>query len=104
LRFIAHGKRLGFSLKEIRELLELRIDTPSTNGCSFYRQARNDILDILVEESDRTKELRFASSPTIKINGGDLEDYQGDGIANTMRQLKRGYASRGWIGKGNSNG
>ena len=38
LRFIVHGKRLGFSLKEIRELLALRIDTPSEDACGEVRE------------------------------------------------------------------
>ncbi len=38
LRFIAHGKRLGFSLKEIRELFALRIETPSADACHEVRE------------------------------------------------------------------
>ena len=38
LRFIAEGKRLGFSLKEIRELLALRVDSPSADGCDEVRR------------------------------------------------------------------
>lgn len=72
---------------------ELTIDLLYFDGCPSYRQAWNDILDVLVEEKmdasvrlvavedmDRAKELRFAGSPTIKVNGRDLEDYQGDGV------------------------
>jgi hypothetical protein len=72
---------------------ELTIDLLYFEGCPSYRQAWNDILDVLVEEKidasvrliavedmDRAQELRFAGSPTIKINGRDLEGYQGDGV------------------------
>ena len=38
LRFIAHAKRLGFSLKEIAELLALRIDTPAPVACEEVRE------------------------------------------------------------------
>lgn len=38
LRFIAHAKRLGFSLKEIAELLALRVDTPATVTCEEVRE------------------------------------------------------------------
>ena len=38
LRFIAHAKRLGFSLKEIAELLALQIDTPATIACEEVRE------------------------------------------------------------------
>ena len=37
LLFIAHAKRLGFSLKEIAELLALRVDTPSAIACDEVR-------------------------------------------------------------------
>jgi len=37
LRFISHAKRLGFSLKEIAELLALRVDTPSAPACDEVR-------------------------------------------------------------------
>jgi MerR family transcriptional regulator, copper efflux regulator len=45
VRFIRHAKELGFSLKEIQELLELRVDPSST--CADVRQrARAKITDI----------------------------------------------------------
>ncbi len=45
VRFIRHAKDLGFALKEIQELLELRVDPIST--CADVRQrARAKIADI----------------------------------------------------------
>jgi MerR family mercuric resistance operon transcriptional regulator len=45
VRFIRHAKELGFALKEIQELLELRVDPIST--CADVRQrARAKIADI----------------------------------------------------------
>ncbi|MCA8978978.1 MAG: MerR family DNA-binding protein [Planctomycetes bacterium] len=45
IRFIRHAKELGFSLKEISELLSLRVDPDST--CADVRQrARDKIADI----------------------------------------------------------
>ncbi len=72
---------------------EVTIDLLCFDGCPSYRQAWNDILDVLVEEKidasvrliavedmDRAQELRFAGSPTIKVNGQDFEGYQRDGV------------------------
>lgn len=74
------------------------------------RPAWNEILDVLVEEKqhasvrriavediDRAKELRFAGSPTIKVNGRDLEDYEGDGVMACRRYEENG--SNGWPSK-----
>lgn len=45
VRFIRRAKELGFTLKEIREILDLRVDPGST--CSDVRQrARDKICDI----------------------------------------------------------
>lgn len=45
VRFIRHAKELGFTLKEIQELLELRVDPRST--CADVRQrARHKVADI----------------------------------------------------------
>ena len=55
LRFIAQGKRLGFSLKEIRELLALRVDSPSADSCDEVRE-RAQIR--LREVQDRIAALR----------------------------------------------
>ncbi len=45
IRFIRHAKDLGFSLKEIDELLRLRID-PSTSCEEVLRRAETKIADI----------------------------------------------------------
>jgi MerR family transcriptional regulator, copper efflux regulator len=45
LRFIKRAKELGFSLKEIKELLALRVD-PATTCAEVKRQAEAKIADI----------------------------------------------------------
>tara|TARA_B100000614_G_scaffold215012_1_gene199132 strand:+ start:318 stop:638 length:321 start_codon:yes stop_codon:yes gene_type:complete len=88
----------------------LTIDLLYFDGCPSYRQAWNDILDVLVEEKkdasvrllavedlDRAKELRFAGSPTIWVNGRDLEDYRGDGVM-ACRVYKENNG-KGWPSK-----
>ena len=80
------------------------------DGCPSYRRAWNTILDVLVElkiaarvtpvpidDADTAKRLHFAGSPSISIDGIDLEDRVGSG---TM--ACRMYAendSKGWPSK-----
>ena len=45
LRFIRRAKELGFSLKEIKELLALRLD-PSTTCAEVRRRAEEKIIDV----------------------------------------------------------
>lgn len=45
VRFIKHAKELGFSLKEIKELLTLRID-PGSTGADVRKRAKAKIADI----------------------------------------------------------
>ncbi len=58
LKFILHAKELGFSLKEIRELLELRVD-PETNCEEVRQQAETKITDIERKIAD-LKRIRTA--------------------------------------------
>ncbi len=89
---------------------DMIIDLLYFDGCPSYRQAWNDILDVLVEEKidasvrliavedlDRAREFHFAGSPTIRINGKDLEDYQGDGVMACRRYEENG--GKGWPSK-----
>ena len=48
LRFIRRSKELGFSLKEIRELLALRID-PETTCADVRKKAKTKIADVEVK-------------------------------------------------------
>lgn len=52
---------------------------------------------MVVEDLVRARELCFAGSPTIRVNGRDIEDYQGDG-AMACRVYKENDG-RGWPGK-----
>ena len=45
IRFIKNAKALGFSLKEITELLELRLESATTAG-DIKRKAQNKVADI----------------------------------------------------------
>lgn len=62
LRFIRRAKELGFSLKEIKELLALRVD-PTTPCAEVKRQAEAKIGDI--EEKIRT--LRRMKKALVKL-------------------------------------
>ncbi|MDA3948337.1 MAG: hypothetical protein PF508_03840 [Spirochaeta sp.] len=89
---------------------DVTLDLLYFDGCPSYRQAWNDILDVLVEEKidasvrlvavedmDSARELQFAGSPTIKVNGKDLEDYQGEGVL--ACRLYKGNDGKGWPSK-----
>jgi len=45
LRFIKHGKELGFSLREIIELLSLRVD-PNTTCADVKKRAEAKLVDV----------------------------------------------------------
>lgn len=65
LKFILHAKELGFSLKEIRELLELRVE-PETNCEEVRGQAELKIADIEKKIADlrriRTVLMKLATA------------------------------------------
>jgi MerR family transcriptional regulator, copper efflux regulator len=56
VRFIRHAKELGFTLKEIQDLLELRVD-PSSSCADVRQRAKDKIGDIQgrIESLERVK-------------------------------------------------
>lgn len=56
VRFIRHAKELGFTLKEIQELLDLRVD-PDSSCAGVRSRAREKIADIeaRIDSLDRMK-------------------------------------------------
>jgi len=80
------------------------------DGCPSYRQALADLADIIVEGKldaavrfvsvdtpEKADELHFAGSPTIKVNGRDLEDYRGPGVLACRVYEENG--NKGWPSK-----
>jgi MerR family mercuric resistance operon transcriptional regulator len=74
IRFIKRAQELGFSLKEIKELLSLRMDTHTTQA-DIRKQAQTKIADverkILHLEAIRASLLRMAENCS---GCGSLED------------------------------
>ena len=63
------------------------------DGCPSYKTAWADLLEVVaehdlevtvnptkVESIEQANALHFAGSPTIKVNGRDLEGYRGEGV------------------------
>ena len=63
------------------------------SGCPSYKQVWSDLLDIITEHRldasvrlvyidsfEKANTLNFAGSPTVKVNGTDLENYDGEGV------------------------
>ncbi len=63
------------------------------DGCPSYKTAWNDLLEVITEHDlevtvrltkvrnvEQADALHFAGSPTIRVNGRDLEGYRGDGV------------------------
>jgi glutaredoxin len=64
----------------------MKIEILRTEGCPTYKEARRileevmgeegikeEIKEILIENEDMARELKFIGSPTIRINGADIE-------------------------------
>lgn len=71
----------------------IHIDLLYFDGCPSYKKAWADLLEVIAEHDlevtvkpfkvaslEQANSLHFAGSPTIKINGHDLEGYQGAGV------------------------
>ena len=56
LRFVRHAKELGFTLKEIKELMELRVDSPS--ACAEVLKRAEEKLRDVEEKIEKLNELR----------------------------------------------
>ncbi len=63
------------------------------DGCPSYKNTWNDLLEVITEHDlevtvrltkvrnvEQADALHFAGSPTIRVNGRDLEGYRGDGV------------------------
>lgn len=72
LRFIKRAKELGFTLKEIKELLSLRLD-PKTTCVDVRQRAETKIADI----EDKLVSLRRMKKALVKLT----ESCRGDGSA-----------------------
>ena len=79
-------------------------------GCPSYRQAWNDILEVIVEtkvparirpvlvkDADAAHRLKFAGSPSIRIAGADLEGLEGEGTMACRVYAENG--GKGWPSK-----
>ena len=87
LRFIRRAKELGFSLKEIKELLALRVD-PNTTCAEVRKRAQEKVIDVeakiaaLKKIKKALKKLTAACSgrrPTSECPILDALGTQGDG-------------------------
>lgn len=64
LHFIGLAKRHGFSLKEIKELLELRVDPSST--CNDVRQKAEEKIEIVTDKIRELKQIKKALSSLVE--------------------------------------
>ena len=73
IRFIKRAKELGFTLKEINELLELRLD-PEGNCDEVRRRAEQKILDIEIKLKQLRAMKRALSNLVCACSGGRQSD------------------------------
>jgi hypothetical protein len=77
------------------------------SGCPSYRRVWNDLLEVIaaskldacvkpveVDSSEKANALHFAGSPTVKVNGRDLEGYEGKGVMACRVYQENG--GKGW--------
>ena len=88
----------------------IRVDLLYFDGCPSYKTAWAELLEVItegdldvsvrpikVDSLGRARTLSFAGSPTLKVNGRDLERYQGQGVMACRVYEKnggKGYPSR----------
>ena len=89
---------------------QLRVEFLYFDGCPSYKQAWADLLEVVGElevpaavhpisvgDQQTADRLGFAGSPTLRIDGVDLEDYEGPGIF--VCRIYRGNDGKGWPSK-----
>jgi hypothetical protein len=88
----------------------IRVELHFFDSCPSYKRAWGDLLDVITEAQldvtvrpvnidsvEKAGELKFAGSPTIRVNGHDLEEYSGPGVmACRVYQENR---NQGWPSK-----
>ncbi len=88
----------------------LRIEFLYFDGCPSYKQAWTDLLDVIVEmklsvvvspisvdDQQTADRFQFAGSPSLRIDGVDLERYEGPGIF--VCRIYRENEGKGWPSK-----
>ncbi len=93
LRFIGDAKRLGFTLKEIRELLSLGVK--STTECGPVTRKAEAKLAEMNQEIGRLQRLRLTLRQMIEECGGNCAaSYRSVGEASRSRILNRAKNAR----------
>lgn len=85
----------------------LQIDLLYFGGCPSYEQTQADLSQVLadagldatvrlieVQTPEEADALHFAGSPTVKVNGVDLEGYDGPGVL--ACRVYRENGGKGW--------
>lgn len=88
----------------------IRIELRYFEGCPSYKTAWSDLLDVITESGidacirpvnvdspERAETLGFAGSPSITIEGKDLEGYRGPSVM--ACRVYRENEGRGWPSK-----
>ena len=101
LRFIKQSQRLGFTLREIRELLSLRLDPDCTRG-KIKARAEAKIVDI-DSRIQELRKMRKALVPLIEACDG-AGDIAGCPILAAMDSVALSPSQQGRKSKGASNG
>ena len=89
----------------------IEIDLLYFDACPSYKTAWQVLIDVISEHHletvvkpinintiDKADSFHFAGSPTIKVNGKDLEGYQGAGVMACRVYEENG--NKGWPSKG----
>jgi len=83
------------------------IDLLYFDGCPSYQRVWRDLAEVIaeanldacvrlvkVDTSEKADALHFAGSPTVKVNGRDLEGYDGPGVM--ACRVYRENGGKGW--------